>query len=127
VVAVSGVVLVNGQPLPFSKLEFIPELANFGAEMNSTAITDEQGRFTLVLAATQQPGAVVAKHHVLVTEAPTPGEFRSQDPQVQARYAQYMAKLKNRPIPDGYGKLAGAPEVEVKADQTDYKIELTRR
>src|SRR5206468_6769755 len=70
VTEVSGVVLLEGQPLPQAKVEFIPELSNFGAEMNSTAITDDQGRFTLTCAYKQQSGAVVGKHHVLVSERP---------------------------------------------------------
>jgi hypothetical protein len=127
VTEVAGVVRLDGQPLPHVKVEFVPDLSGFGAEMNSSAITDEQGRFTLTRAFTGQPGAVVAKHRVLITEAPTPGEFRSQDPQTQARYAQYMARLKNRPIPDAYGKLATALVVEVKADQKTYDLDLTRK
>jgi hypothetical protein len=120
-------VRLDGQPLPNVKVEFVPDLSGFGAEMNSSAITDEQGRYTLARAFTGQPGAVVGKHHVLITEAPTPAEFRSQDPQTQARYAQYMAKLKNRPIPERYGKLASADVIEVRADQKTYDLDLTRK
>jgi hypothetical protein len=123
---VSGVVLLDGQPLPQAKVEFCPVLKGFGAEMNSSAVTDDQGRFTLAKSLTNEPGAVVGQHRVLITEMPTPGEFRSQDPATQARYAAYMAKLKNRPIPANYGVLATAEIVEVKPDQKEYKIELKR-
>jgi len=123
---VSGVVMLDGQPLPQAKVEFCPVLKGFGAEMNSTAITDDQGRFTLANSLTNVPGAVVCQHRVLITERATPAEFRSQDPQTQARYAAFMAKLKNRPIPVPYGVLATAPLVEVKSDQKEYKIELKR-
>jgi hypothetical protein len=127
VTEVSGTVLLEGQALPQAKVEFVPELSNFGAEMNSTAITDDQGHFTLTCNYKQQPGAVVGKHHVLVSERPTPGEFRSQDEQTQARYAQYLAKLKNRPIPEAYGKLAKTPLViEVTADQKTYELRLKK-
>src|SRR5262245_42063570 len=94
----SGTVLLDNKPLPQARVEFVPELVNFGAEMNSSAITDDQGHFTLTCAANSQAGAVVGKHRVLVSEAPTPAEFRRLDEQAQARYAQYQAKLKNRPI-----------------------------
>jgi hypothetical protein len=123
---VSGVVLLDGQPLPQANVEFCPVLKGFGAEMNSSAVTDDQGRFTLSKSLSREPGAVVGQHRVLITERPTPGEFRNQDPQTQARYAAFMAKLKNRPIPAAYGVLATALIVEVKPEQKEYKIELKR-
>ena len=58
VVPVSGTVYLDGQPLPLARLEFVPELKNFGAESNSTAVTDEAGHFTLICA--QATNAVVA-------------------------------------------------------------------
>src|SRR5262249_60368686 len=100
-----GTILLNGKPLPQAQVEFVPELANFGTIMNSSAVTDDQGHFQLICGYKQQPGAVVAKHHVLVSEQPTPSEYRSFDQRTQARFAQYLAKLKNRPIPPDYGVL----------------------
>jgi hypothetical protein len=122
-----GTVLLDGKPLPQAHVEFVPELSNFGAEMISTAVTDDQGHFHLTCTYKDQPGAVVGKHHVIVMEPPTPEEFRSQDPQVQAKRDQYQAKLKNRPIPTDYGTLSTTPlVVEVKADQKSYELRLTR-
>src|SRR2546430_4075730 len=43
---VKGVVLLNDKPLPNAHVEFVPEVANFGAELNSTGATDEKGQFT---------------------------------------------------------------------------------
>jgi hypothetical protein len=127
VTEVSGVVLLNGKPLPHAKVEFVPELSDFGAEMNSTAITDEQGRFTLTCAHESQPGAVVGKHHVLVSEAPTPAQFRRQDAKTMAEYQKYKARLKNRPIPPAYGDLGKKRIViEVTTDQKTYEIKLKR-
>ncbi len=127
VTEVSGVVTLDGQPLPKARVEFVPDLSGFGAEMNSSAITDEQGRYTLAFTYTQQPGAVVGKHHVLVTEAPTPGEYRSMDPQTQAKLTQYMKSLKNRPIPPVYGEINKTPLIiEVKPDQKTYDLTLKR-
>ena len=122
-----GTVLLDGKPLPQAEVEFVPELRHFGAEMNSTAVTDDEGHFHLTCAYNQQPGAVVAKHHVLVAEPPTPAEFRGMDERTQTRLAQYMAKLKNRPIPEVYGTLGRTPlVVEVKAGQKTYDLQLTR-
>lgn len=126
VVPVSGVLLLDGQPLPQAKIEFLPDIKGFGAEKKSIATTDEQGRFTLANPSTQEPGAVVGRHYVLVSELPTPREFRSQDPAVQARYAEFRAKLKNRPIPADSGLLATALVVEVTAEPKEYRIELKR-
>jgi hypothetical protein len=127
VVPVSGVVLLDGKPLSHAKIEFVPDISGFGAETNSLAITDDQGRFTLANNFTQAPGAAVGKHHVLVTEPPTPKEFRGQDPAVQARFAEHLAKSGNRPIPKEYGVLATALVVEVTAEPKEYRIELQRR
>ena len=122
-----GTVLLDGKPLPQAQVEFVPELRNFGAEMDSLAVTDDRGHFHLTCTYKQQPGAVVGKHHVLVSEPPTPAEFGSQDERTQAKFAQYMAKLKNRPIPEAYGTLGKTPlVVEVKPGQTTYDLQLTR-
>jgi hypothetical protein len=123
----TGTLTLDNKPLPQAWVEFVPQLKDFGAEMNSSAITDDQGHFTLTCAFNSEPGAVVAKHRVLVREAPTPGEFRRQDEQTQARYKQYRDKLKNRPIPTSYGNLEQTPLViEVKPDQKTYDLKLTR-
>jgi hypothetical protein len=122
-----GTVLLDGKPLPQAQVEFVPELHGFGAEMNSTALTDDAGHFHLTCSFNQQPGAVVAKHHVIVMEAPTPAEYRGQDERTQTSLAQYIAKLKNRPIPTVYGTLSKTPlVVEVKAGQTTYDLQLNR-
>src|SRR5262245_27963016 len=127
VTEVEGVVLLDKQPLPNAYVEFVPELEHFGAELNSRGITDEQGRFQLVCAQRQQPGAVVAKHRVVVLEAPTPEEFRQQTEVAQEKYALFLAKLKNRPIPDAYASVSQTPlRVEVVADKKNYTLEMTR-
>jgi hypothetical protein len=122
-----GTVLLDGKPLPQAQVEFVPELRHFGAEMNSTAVTDDQGHFHLTCAYNQQAGAVVAKHHVLVSEAPVPAELRGMDERSQTKLAQYQAQLKNRPIPDVYGTLSKTPlVVEVKPGEKTYDLQLTR-
>jgi hypothetical protein len=128
VVEASGVLLLDGQPLPHAKVEFIPQLKNFGAEMNSTAITDDNGRFTLMFGFASKPGAAVALHHVVVTEGPPPADLRGQSPEAQTRLGEYQKRLKNRPIPPEYGNVALTRlRVEVKPDQKEYKLEMTRK
>jgi hypothetical protein len=126
VTEVSGVLLLDGKPLPLAKVSFVPELSGFGAEMASTAITDEKGRFTLTCG-NQQSGAVVGKHRVIITEGPPPAELRRQDEQTQEKLADYMAKLTNRPIPQEFGDLNKSPvTVEVKLEQKTYEIRFDR-
>jgi hypothetical protein len=123
---VEGTVLLNDQPLPNAQVQFMPDLADFGAELNSTAITDEQGHFRLSTQ-TGQSGAVVAKHRVVVKDAPPPADVRGQSAESQQRLAAYQAKLKNRPIPVIYGSFGQTPLiVDVKQDQQNYVLNLKR-
>jgi hypothetical protein len=126
VVEVTGVVLLNGEPLPKAKVDFVPQLAGFGADQNSSAVTDDQGRFTLSYKFGTQPGAVVGLHHVVVTNY-MPPEYHSISADAQNRWAEYLKGLKNRPIPEQYTSVVKTPlKIEVKPDQKEYKVELTR-
>jgi hypothetical protein len=126
VVEASGRLTLNGKPLPHATVEFIPELKDFGAEMISTAVTDEDGRFELICAYRNQPGAVVATHRVVVTDV-TPAEARGMDGDSQMRAARRQASLKNRPIPDRYRNFTLTPvRVTVEKGKTTYDVELTR-
>ncbi|MHB1423342.1 MAG: hypothetical protein ACYC3I_09145 [Gemmataceae bacterium] len=124
-VPVQGTVRINGQPLPKASVTFVPQLDKFGAESNSTAVTDENGRFTLTCAFKGQPGAVVGNHVILITEPPLPEELRnSRDVREMASHRQ---KLGNRPIPPVYGSVSRSPlKVEIKEGQEEVKLELTR-
>jgi hypothetical protein len=122
-----GVVKINGAPLANVQVEFVPDLADFGAETNSSAVTDENGHFQLIYSKTGQPGAVIASHRVLVMEGPVPSELRGMSATAQDGLANYLKRLKNRPIPEQYGSVGKTPlRVEVKADKKEYEIDLTR-
>jgi hypothetical protein len=126
VVPVSGTAYLDGKPLPLAHIEFVPDLKHFGAESNSSAVTDEEGRFTLLCSHQQQAGAVVATHHVVIIEY-VPDELRGFSAKAQQKLAEYQAKLKNRPIPEQYSALSRTPlTVEVKAGQETYDLQLTR-
>jgi hypothetical protein len=121
-VPVEGTVYLDGEPLPLAQIEFVPELKDFGAEYTSTAVTDEKGHFVLQCSL-GQPGAAVATHRVVVTEH-VPDEIRTN----QTKQAEYLAKQKNRPIPDQYGVLVKSPlRVEVKSGQATYDLQLKRQ
>jgi hypothetical protein len=125
IVPVEGTVYLDGQPVPLARVDFVPDLADFGAEYMSSAVTDEKGHFVLMTTA-GAPGAAVAKHKVVVAEY-TPEELRGFSPAAQDRLAAYQAKLKNRPIPEQYGIAVKTPlTVEVKPGQTTYDLQLKR-
>jgi hypothetical protein len=125
---VEGVVLLDGSPLGKAQVDFIPELADYGAEMNSSAVTEDDGHFVLIRAKDGQPGAAVASHRVVVTEGPLPDRFRGMSGDAQTGAANYLRSLKNRPIPEQYGTMGKTPlHIEVKADQKRYEIKLTRQ
>lgn len=123
--AAEGSVKYLGQPLAHVQVQFIPMLADFGAEFNSVGITDENGHFTLSCG--DQPGAAVCKHRVVIAEGPLPAAARGQTEKAQATFSEYMSKLKNRPIPAKYATVSQTPlEVEVSADKSTYDLELSR-
>jgi hypothetical protein len=123
VTEVEGVVLLDNQPLAHAQVEFMPESADFGSQINSTAVTDEMGRFRLTCNWQGQPGAVIGKHHVVVTEVAPPGESRGE----RMKAAAAQAKQKNRPIPPIYSNYSKTPLiVDVTAEKKDYPLNLKR-
>jgi uncharacterized protein YcfL len=60
-VPVEGKLMMNGQPVPLARIEFMPEFKGHGAESNSAATTDENGKFVLLFSS-GEAGCAVAKH-----------------------------------------------------------------
>ncbi len=126
VVEAHGVVLLNNQPLPSAVIEFFPMVEGYDAEMKSTAVTDDQGRFTLKCNWQDQPGAAIAKHKVVVYENASATVAADHERGSRNRNPSQPVYLPNRPIPSKYGTVGSTPlEIEVKKDQSDYKVELT--
>jgi hypothetical protein len=124
---VEGTVLLNDKPLPQALVRFVPDTSGPGASLIATGITDDKGHFRLKCDTKGEPGAAVGKNRVVVVNAPAPAEARGLSGKAQEALARYEASLKNRPIPDNYGTAAKTPVViEVKADQKEYTIKLTR-
>src|SRR6516165_10959434 len=94
VTEVEGRLLLNNQPLPKAYVRFMPELTDWGADMNSWAITDDQGHFKLTCLWGDQPGAAVAMHRVVVTDPPVEDNMRDQDQASQERLSRHLASLK---------------------------------
>ena len=124
-VEVEGTLLLDDKPLPLALIEFMPELKGHGAEANSTAVTDVEGKFKLVRG--NDAGAVVASHRVVVNEGPPPAGARGQDAASQAKLTEYMNALKNRPIPARYSNYSQTPlRVEIKAADKNLVLKMTR-
>jgi hypothetical protein len=124
-VEVEGVLLLNDQPLPLAFVEFMPELKGHGAESNSSAVTDAEGKFKLVKGA--ENGAVIATHRVVINEGPPPAGARGQDEASQAKFTAYMNSLKNRPIPEKYSNYSQTPlRVEIKAEDKKLVVKMIR-
>jgi hypothetical protein len=125
---VEGILLLDGQPLPSAHVEFVPELAHFGAEMNSTATTDESGKFRLLCNKQAKPGAVVAKHWVVVTEVALPEQRRERERETPNNLDLPLAALANRPIPAEYGSVGTTPlRVDVTRAAQSYTLQMSRK
>jgi hypothetical protein len=125
IVPVQGTVLLNGKPLPKAQVQFIPQRSDLGAEFTSTAVTDENGGFTLTCGYRDLSGATVGQHTVVVSESPLPEELRNT--RDYRDIERYKTKLANRPIPPRYGSASQSPlRVEITEGQGEVKLELTR-
>ncbi len=121
IVAVSGIITLDGKPLPKVEVRFYPEESGLPGDYIAIAVTDDDGKYTLMT--NNQSGACVGVNKVTISEGPPPEGARSQE-----KFDLYKATLKNRPIPEHYGTLASSPlTITVSADKTDYPIALKRR
>lgn len=124
-VHIEGTLMLDGKPLPLALVEFMPELKGYGAEMNSTAVTDAKGKFVLVRGA--EPGTVIGTHRVVVNEGPPPAGTRGQDAASQTKLGEYMRALTNRPIPEKFGNYAATPaRAVIKEENKNLIVELKR-
>ncbi|MFT3882280.1 MAG: hypothetical protein QM703_21840 [Gemmatales bacterium] len=125
-VPVEGKLMMNGQPVPLARIEFMPEFKGHGAESNASATTDETGKFVLQFA-TGETGCAIAKHKVVINEAPVAANMRGQDEASQNRYAEYARTLKNRPLPANYQMYSTTPlTIEITGEKRDLLVEMKR-
>jgi hypothetical protein len=73
-VPVSGIVTIDGQPVPSAAVTFYPLFEGFGGEVIAEGVTDAGGRYTLTCPLGD--GACLGKHKVTVADAPTPDDAR---------------------------------------------------
>jgi hypothetical protein len=106
---VEGTVKLDGAPVANALVRFVPEDPNVQRPASS-GYTDEKGRFTLACE-NGKPGAVLAKHNVLVL-AGRGGED---------------APARRVNIPPVYSNPVATPlQVEVTADKHSYDLALSR-
>ncbi len=79
IVPVSGIVTLDGEPVPDAQLTFQPiadpDSEKTEAGSGSYGTTDENGRYTLKTVVPDGPGAVVGRHNVMISTA----QMRSQN------------------------------------------------
>jgi hypothetical protein len=118
--SVDGVVTLDDRPLAGVLVQFVPEAINNRQPPISSSFTDELGRFQLKHQGTgnnNQPGAVLGKHLVLVTDNLAPATRKKDE--------QFVDVLVSR-VPEIYGRAPGSPlVVEITADKHDYPLALT--
>jgi hypothetical protein len=121
IVAVEGVVLLDGKPLNNVEVRFVPAVG-YGVQYIAKGITNQHGQFTLIC--NGKAGACECENRVLVLEAPFPAELKRED--AQAQLIKYLKSLGDRP-PLRYGNLAESPLIaNVQAGKKEYALELTR-
>jgi hypothetical protein len=109
---VTGTVTFDGQPVPDASIQFVPKPTG----RTSTAVTDAQGKYTL-LYDSAQAGALVGKHLVRVTTA------------VPAQYGDDGKVIKGtgqpEKLPERYNT-SSEIEKEVKAGANVIDLTLTK-
>lgn len=78
--AVSGVVLLDGQPLSGATIRFIPQVeGSMTSGRTSLAVTDAEGRYELEYSASKS-GAMIGSHLVKISTQRTAGEDEEGNP-----------------------------------------------
>jgi hypothetical protein len=128
--SVSGVVTMDGQPLPNAVVTFVPVAGGRAA----AGQTDANGQYTLVFVGTT--GALVGQHRVSVTTAPKAqgsapsGKMTEEEYQKQAAGgtdpSAYDKAQVVEPIPERYNTKTELVK-EVKAGQNTINLELASK
>jgi hypothetical protein len=122
---VEGTLRWNKKPMKNVQVQFIPDVKEGSNAPRSTAVTDDQGHYTLYLD-DGQPGAVVGNHSVLLFEI-------GNDPDRDRNAAEARhAKAKSRPtqaspghLLDRYNKAATTPlKREVYSGKQTINLDL---
>jgi hypothetical protein len=128
VAEVNGVIKMDGKPMPFVKIMFMPDPGKKTLGPISSGVSDDQGRFKLTCE-DEREGAVIGWHKVVVFEGPpnlnrTPRTGRRDDDEVVKKAPK--AKAKGPHVPDRYTSSGKTPlSQEVKENKNELEIVLT--
>ena len=128
VAEVNGVIKMDGKPMPYIKIMFMPDSVKKTLGPISSGLSDDQGRFKLTCEDGRQ-GAVIGWHKVVVFEGPpnfnrAPRKGRRDDDEVVKKVTK--PKAKGPPVPYRYTSSGTTPlSQEVKENKNDLEILLT--
>jgi hypothetical protein len=123
IVPVSGTVTLDGKPLANVEVRFIPTVPGLDGNMVGSAVTDDEGKYTLRLPGKTESSACACECKITINEGPIPDDIRGD----QMAETNFLKKLTNRPIPKSFTRMADTPlTVTVTPDQTDYPIQMSR-
>ncbi len=127
VTAGGGIVTINGAPLNNVELRFIPMQDGLDGNFIAKGVSDENGKFVLMLPGNSESGVCVGKNRVIVLEGPMPDDARDMSEESQRIAINFNRSLKNRPIPRRYSSLSETDlTIDVVEGTTEYNIDLTR-
>lgn len=114
---VSGVVTLEGKPVAGATIEFNPDNSRATTGPRSSAVTDADGKFTLMGPGAEE-GAVVGFHKVTITCPPKPGENSSSIDTSKAPTTPCS-------VPEKFGKIDTTDvSKEVMAGKNEFAIDL---
>ena len=118
---VSGIVKLDGKPMPEALVEFLPDSDKGTHGPVSAGITDEEGRFHL-LCHDKRDGAVVGSHRVIIQDA------RSIPQAVSEATPVRPPPPKPSRIPAIYANVANTPlREEVKPGTQTFTLEVSSK
>jgi hypothetical protein len=141
---VEGRVLVDGKPLQNIQVTFVPDIRENTFGPNSSAVTDEEGRYELICEeADRSPGAVIGVHRVTLVDldaiksaplrqppadenARRAGKAKNLPRTANARSSSNPKERAKRRFPAQYTDLARTPlQKQVQSGNQTIDLELT--
>ena len=125
VVPATGIVTINGDPLPNATVRFVPMQDGLDGAHTAAGVSDSDGRFRLV--SSLGDGAYACLNKVTIQEGPAPAEARAMSDEGARLWGEYKASLLNRPIPREYMSVGQTPlTFQVTPDKNEYLIKIER-
>lgn len=125
-VPLSGVVTLDGKPLPHVTVKFVPMAEGTGANMVAIGVTNKEGEFAVKQLAGEE-GCRACKCKVTIAEGPIPEKLREMGQDGAKKIKAFRGSLKNRPIPQNYQTILSTPlEFIISAEESSLELSLKR-